>query len=77
MLSHHYVQQTVVLGTLSVSAPVSAHLPKKRSFAFAESWSQLVFTMTRLAREGMASKPESLLTQHGLVSRTARTHEQQ
>ena len=68
MLSHHYVQQTVVLGTLSVSAPVSAHLPKKRSFAVTESWSQLE-TMTWLAQEGMASKPASLLTKHGLVSR--------
>ena len=68
MLSHHYVQQTVVFGTLSLSAPVSAHQPKKRSFAVTESWSQLE-TMTWLAQEGMASKPASLLTKHGLVSR--------
>ena len=30
-ISHHHVQQTVVLGMLSLSASVSAHQPKKRS----------------------------------------------
>ena len=40
MPSHHYVQRTVVLGTLSLSASLSAHQSKKQSFAFAGSWSQ-------------------------------------
>ena len=59
MISHHYVQQTVVLGMLSLSAPETAHQPKKRSFAFAESWSQLD-TMTWLARRCLWSLRQNI-----------------
>ena len=58
MPSHQYVQHAFVLGTLCLSASLSAHQAKKRSFAF--GWSQLE-TMARLAREGIASKSDRLL----------------